>query len=339
MQEITTLGIDLAKNSFQLHGIDAQGKVVLKKNVSRSQLSLTIANILPCLIGMEACSGANHWAREFSKHGHDVKLISPQFVKPYVKSNKNDANDAEAICEAVSRPSMRFVPIKKLEQQDIQSIHRIRSHMLKEKTALMNMIRGLLHEYGIAIPQGISALRKKLVELSEVEITSTTLFFCKDLYEELLAIEGKIEKYDNKIEEIFHSNQTCQRIETIPGIGKQTATILSTLIGNGSEFKNGREFSAYLGLVPKQSSTGGKTKLLGISKRGDKYIRSLLVHGARSVILHSKNKTDKRSHWLQELTAKKGVNKTAVALANRNARIVWAIVKNQTVYKASDVAA
>lgn len=339
VKKITTLGIDLAKNSFQLHGIDEQGKVVLKKSVSRSQLSAMIANLPSCLIGMEACGGANYWAREFLKHGHDVKLISPQFVKPYVKSNKSDANDAEAICEAVGRPSMRFVPIKTLEQQDIQSVHRIRSHLVMKKTALMNMIRGLLHEYGIAIPQGISSLKKTIVELSEVEITSTTLFFCKDLYEELLAIEEKIEKYDNKINEIFESNPMCKRLETIPGIGKQTATILYTTIGDGKEFKNGREFASYLGLVPRQSSTGGKTKLLGISKRGDKYIRGLLVHGARSVLIHSQKKTDRRSRWAQELREKKGMNKTTVAIANRNARIVWAIVKNRSVYQTNDVAA
>ena len=283
MKEVTVLGIDLAKNSFQLHGVSDEGEVILKKAVSRSKLSSIIANLQPCLIGMEACSGANYWAREFQKYGHNVKLISPQFVKPYVKSNKNDANDAEAICEAVSRPSMRFVPIKTLEQQDIQSIHRIRSRLVKEKTALMNSIRGLLHEYGVSIPQGVSSLRKKLIELSEAEITSTTLFMCKDLYEELLEKEEKIKRYDHKIDEIFASNEMCKKIESVPGVGKKTATIILSALGDGSEFKNGREFAAYLGLVPRQSSTGGKAKLLGISKRGDKYIRSLLVHGARSV--------------------------------------------------------
>jgi len=285
---------------------------------------------------MEACSGASYWAREFLSYGHDVKLISPQFVKPYVKSNKNDANDAEAICEAVLRPSMRFVPIKTLEQQDIQSIHRIRGRIVKDKTALMNSIRGLLHEYGISIPQGISSLKKKLVELSDVEITSTTLFFCQDLYEELLEKENKIKKYDEKINKIFKSHEVCKRIETVPGVGKQTATIIFTALGNGIEFKNGREFAAYLGLVPKQSSTGGKTKLLGISKRGDKYIRSLLVHGARSVVLNASKKKDERSLWVQRLKEKKGMNKTTVAIANRNARIIWAIVKKNTVYKTKE---
>lgn len=333
MKQITTLGIDLAKNSFNLHGINATGKVVIKKKLTRSQLSSTIANLPKCLIGMEACGGANYWSREFLKYGHDVKLISPQFVKPYVKSNKNDANDAEAICEAVGRPSMRFVPIKTLEQQDIQSIHRIRSRLMKERTALMNSIRGLLHEYGIAIPQGISSLKKQLIELSQTEITATTLFICQDLYQELLNKEEHIEKYDNKINQIYEANQVCKNIATVPGVGKQTATIIYTALGNGSEFKNGREFAAYLGLVPKQSSTGGKTKLLGISKRGDKYIRSLLVHGSRSVILHSPNKTDQRSIWVQKLNEKKGMNKAAVAIANRNARIIWAIVKNNTNYR------
>lgn len=340
MEKVTTLGIDLAKNSFQLHGINANGDVVLRKKVSRANLSLMIANLPACLIGMEACSGANYWARLFSAHGHEVKLMSPNFVKPYVKSNKSDANDAEAICEAVSRPSMRFVPIKTLEQQDIQSIHRIRSRLVKEKTALMNSIRGLLHEYGVSIPQGVSSLKKALVELSEDKLTSASLFFCKDLYEELLEKEEKIKKYDNKIEEIFNASEVCKRIGSVPGVGKQTATIIYTALGNGIEFKNGREFSAYLGLVPKQSSTGGKTRLLGISKRGDKYIRSLLVHGARSVVLHSSNKEDKRSTWVKNLKVRKGLNKTTVAIANRNARIIWAIVKNGSTYKGNkDIAA
>lgn len=336
MKKITTLGIDLAKNSFQLHGINANGDVILRKKVSRSKLSLIIANLPKCLIGMEACSGSSYWARLFLSYGHEVKLISPQFVKPYVKSNKNDANDAEAICEAVSRPSMRFVPIKTIEQQDIQSIHRIRSRLIKEKTALMNSIRGLLHEYGISIPQGVSSLRKKLIELSENEITSITLFFCNDLYEEILEKENKIKKYDRRIEEIFNANEVCKKIESVPGVGKQTATIIFTAIGNGVEFKNGREFAAYLGLVPKQSSTGGKTRLLGISKRGDKYIRSLLVHGARSVVLHCANKKDKRSIWVKNLKERKGFNKTTVAIANRNARIIWAIVKSGSTYKVEE---
>ncbi len=336
MKQVTTLGIDLAKNSFQLHGVNAEGKTVLKKKVSRSQLLSTIANLPPCLIGMEACGGANYFAREFLKFGHTVKLISPQFVKPYVKSNKNDVADAEAVCEAAQRPSMRFVPIKGMEQQDIQSIHRIRSRLVKEKTALMNSIRGLLQEYGIIMPQGISALKKKLVELAEAEITSTTLFFCKDLYQELLDKEKNISKYDAKISEIYESSQVCKNIATVPGIGKQTATIIYTALGNGAEFKNGREFAAYLGLVPKQSSTGGKSTLLGISKRGDKYIRGLLVHGARSIVFHSAKKTDKRSMWVQQLNERKGVNKTSVAIANRNARIIWAIVANNSTYKSDD---
>ena len=250
-----------------------------------------------------------------------------------MKSNNNDANDAAAICEAVSRPSMRFVPIKTLEQQEIQSIHRIRSRLVKEKTALMNSIRGLLQEYGIAIPCGVSPLKKKLVELSEFEITATSLFFCQDLYQELLDKEKNIEKYDLKIEQIYEASEICKKIATVPGVGKQTATILYTAIGNGSEFKNGREFAAYLGLVPRQSSTGGNERLLGISKRGDKYIRSLLVHGSRAVVLHASKKVDKRSVWVQQLKERKGMNKTTVAVANRNARIIWAIVKNGSTYR------
>jgi transposase len=285
---------------------------------------------------MEACGGANHWAREFVKYGHEVILISPQFVKPYVKSNKNDANDAEAICEAVSRPSMRFVSVKTIEQQDVQALHRIRSRLIKEKTALMNSIRGLLQEYGIAIPQGVSPLKKRLSELADTEITPTTLFFCNDLYSEILEKEKKIKKYDLKLDEVFNANETCKRIATVPGVGRQTATIIYSTLGSGVEFKNGREFAAYVGLVPKQSSTGGRPKLLGISKRGDKYIRSLLVHGARSAVLYSSNKEDDRSRWIQKLKREKGYNKATIAVANRNARIIWAIVKNSTVYKTKE---
>lgn len=333
MRSITTLGIDLAKDSFYLHGVDENGAIVIKKPVSRAKLSKEIVKLSPCLIGMEACGSAHYWARKFKDFGHEVKLMSPQFVKPYVKSNKNDSNDAEAICEAVTRPSMRFVGVKSLKQQDIQSLHRVRSHFVKERTALMNSIRGLLAEYGVVFPKGMKALKEVLSSSSEYGLTNSMEAICKDYLKELDNKNKQIDRYEKKIEAIFASNEVCKRIESIPGIGKQTATILYTLLGDeGSSFKNGREFAAYLGLVPKQCSTGSRQTLLGISKRGDKYTRSLLVHGGRSVVYHAKKKDDSRSKWIQNLLEKKGVNKTVVAIANRNARIAWAIVKNETTY-------
>ncbi len=286
-----------------------------------------------CLIGMEACGGSNHWARTFIKLGHNVKLMSPQFVKPYVKSNKNDA---EAICEAVSRPNMRFVSVKSLEQQDIQSIHRVRSKLIQERTALVNQIRGLLSEYGIVFPKNIANIRKmlpKLLENAENELTFLARELFQDLYYELKEKDKKIKIYDKKIEAICDQNEVCQRVKEIEGIGVLTATALIATIGDASVFKNGREMSAWIGLVPKQHSSGGKDKLMGISKRGDKYLRYLLIHGARAAIFRCKNKDDKKSKWVANLIERRGMHKAIVALANKNARIAWALMAKNIEYK------
>lgn len=329
--EITVLGIDLAKTVFQLHGVDRNGKATLRKKVSRGQLKEIIANLPVCMIGMEACAGAHYWAREFKKFGHDVRLISPQFVKPYVKSNKNDAADAEAICEAVSRPNMRFVPVKQIEQQDIQCLHRVRERLVKSRTALVNEIRGLLGEYGIIIPQKIAHVRQKLpgiIEEPEMNLTSMTRALFSALLTELRSLDEKILDCDEKVGAIHKSHPVCKRLSKIPGVGPLTATAMIAAVSDPSAFKNGREMAAWIGLVPKQHSSGGKERLLGISKRGDVYLRTLLIHGARASLAWVENKEDRRSQWAKKLIERRGRNRAAVALANKNARTIWAIMRN-----------
>jgi len=275
--DITTLGIDLAKNTFHLHGVDKEGKVVLQKRLSRDKLSSFVANLSPCLIGMEACGGSNYWARQFQSFGHDVKLMGAQFVKPYVKSNKNDWLDAEAICEAVARPTMRFVSIKKLDEQDIQSLHRIRSLLVKQRIALSNQLRSLLMESGIVVAQKTGALVNKLPEIledAENELTDFSRELFYDLYQELKRMVQKVKDYDKRVAALCSNNKVCKRLTALPGVGPLIATALVSTVGDGTHFKNGREMAAYIGLVPRQYSTGGKQKLLGISKRGDRYLRS-----------------------------------------------------------------
>jgi len=332
---ITTLGIDLAKNSFQLHGVNEKGDRMLRKKLTRRQLTAFVANLEPCLIGLEACGGAHHWVRVFSQFGHTVKMIAPQFVKPYVKSNKNDAVDAEAICEAVQRPSMRFVPSKSLEQQDIQSVHRIRSLLVGRRTAQANQIRGLLMEYGVVIPQGIHQLRRAIPEILEDAENTLTAYFrelLQELYEEIIHFDQRIETIELKLKRVSEQNKDCQRLLTIPGIGLLTATALIAAIGDISAFKNGRELAAWIGLVPHQHSTGGKPTLLGISKRGDSYLRTLLIHGGRSVVRVASRHQDKRNQWITEIKQRRGENISNVAVANKNARVVWALLTNKQDY-------
>lgn len=335
MGNITTLGIDLAKNVFQLHGIDKSGNPVLKRKLTRNKLAETIANLEPCLIVMEACGGSSYWCRRFAKLGHETKLISPQFVKPFVKTNKNDRNDAEAICEAASRPTMRFVAPNTLEQQDTQLIHRVRSRLIAERTALVNQIRGLLAEYGVVVSTGVAKIRKALPEIledGENELTALARAQFSELYAELIEKDQKIKNQDKIIDSIFNADEKCQRISAIDGIGPITATAVVSAIGDPKLFKNGRHFSAYLGLVPKQSSSGGKEKLLGISKRGDTYLRTLLIHGARAAVRCVGTKEDKQSVWIKSLIERRGFNRAAVAVANKNARIIWCLLAKDVDY-------
>jgi transposase len=326
---ITTLGIDIAKNVFQIHGVDKEGITVLTKKVSRKKLPGFITQLEPCLIGMEACGGSNYWGRKFREMGHDVRLISPQFVKPYVKSNKNDAVDAEAICEAVGRSNMRYVAIKSIEQQDIQSIHRIRARFVKERTALANQARGLLAEYGIVIPQGINNVRQDLpsiVEDGENELSVLGRKSFNNLYEQLVYVDKKINEHDLQIQRYCQNNEVCKRLLKLPGVGELIASAIVASIGNARLFKNGREMAAFIGLVPKQYSSGGKQRLLGISKRGDRYLRCLLIHGARSVLFRANNLPKKQAIWLNSLVERRGRNRATVALANKNVRIMWALM-------------
>lgn len=330
---IKRIGIDLAKQVFQLHGVDSQEKPVLRKQLRRNQMLTYFAKLSPCLIGIEACSSSHYWARELQKLGHTVKLMAPQFVKPYVKGNKNDANDAEAICEAVARPNMRFVTIKTIEQQDIQAVHRIRSGLVQQRTAKVNQIRGLLGEYGIVIERRVETLRKALPLLLEDAENGLSFDFralLQSLQQDLITLDDRASEMDKKILQLANSNSTAKRLQQIPGIGPIIATALICAIGDGKQFKRGRDLAAWLGLTPRQHSRGGKDCLLGISKRGDAYLRTLLIHGARAVLRVADKKDDPRSRWLQNLCSRRNKNIAAVALANKNARIVWALLTKET---------
>lgn len=336
---ITTLGIDLAKNIFQLHGADRVGKTTLKKTLHRDKLLAFVANLPKCRIVMEACGGANHWARNFVAYGHKVSLISPQFVKPFVKGNKNDRNDSEAIVEAASRPNMRYVSAKTIEQQDMQSLLRLREGCLEIRTKISNQLRGLLTEYGHAMQQGMSHLRKVLPVLFDREKDNGLTAVFKELlekqYDLLLIIDDQIDGYEKKLKMISKSREDCQRVQKIEGIGPITAVALVATIGNPNDFKNGRHFAAFLGLVPRQHSSGGRERLLGITKHGDSYLRQLLIHGARAAVLAAGKKTNPRSHWINRLKMRAGSNRTAVAVANKNARIALAMLKNKDTYKSA----
>lgn len=282
---------------------------------------------------MEACGSAHYWARELQKLGHTVKLMAPQFVKPYVKSNKNDANDAEAICEAVARPTMRFVAVKTIAQQDIQAIHRVRSELVSHRTAKVNQIRGLLAEYGLAVGRRIEVLRTALPLLLEDAENGLTLDFrilLDELRQDLINLDERVQVMDKKIKTLANSHGEAKRLLAIPGIGPITATAIISAIGNGKQFKRGRDFAAWLGLTPRQHSSGGKERLLGISKRGDSYLRTLLIQGARAVLRVVGQKDDPRSRWLQNLCSRRNKNIAAVALANKNARIIWALLTKET---------
>jgi len=328
--KITTVGIDLAKNVFQIHAADERGKVVVRKQLKRDQMAVFFARLEPCLIGMEACGSAHHWARKLQSFGHTVKLMAPQFVKPYVKSNKNDAVDAEAICEAVTRPTMRFVPIKNIEQQAALSLHRARQGFVKARTAQANQIRGLLGEYGLIVPKGISFITSRvpaLIEDATNELPGSFRLLIDRLLESLKALDHQVVELEAEIKRWHRSNEASVRLEKIPGIGPLTASALAATVGDARNFGNGRQMAAWLGLVPRQHSSGGKATLLGMSKRGDAYVRTLLIHGARSVVKYASAKPDSDS-WLQNLIRRRNVNVSIVALANKNARIAWALLSH-----------
>jgi transposase len=297
-----------------------------------------VAQLAPCLIDMEACQGAHYWAREMRKLGHDVRIMSPQFVTPYRKSHKNDPNDAAAICEAVSRPHMRFVPIKEVEHQDIQALHRARQLLIKQRTALCNQVRGLLREYGIVVGQGIHRLRTSLPTLLEApdnNLTCVSRELFRELYQQLVWLDERIGVMDEKLLQVFATTESCQRLADIEGVGPMIATALYAAVPQPHVFHNGRHLAAWLGLVPRQHSTGGKSLLLGISKRGDRYLRALLIHGARAVVYRWKDKPNPspRARWLQQLIARRGINCATVALANKIARVAWVLLSHGVQYQ------
>ncbi|OSM01803.1 IS110 family transposase [Magnetofaba australis] len=336
--QVRVLGIDLGKSVFQLHGVDARGKSVLKQRLKRDKLLEFMAQLPPCLVGMEASSGAHHWARKFQGYGHDVRLMAPQYVKPYVKRHKNDSVDAEAICEAVQRPNMRFMGIKSVAQQEILALHRVRSLAVKNRTALVNQIRGLLAEYGIVFPKSIKQARRAIVLILSDESSEMSANFrviLEDERDELAHLDERIGKYEREIEALAKAEPQCRLLMTIPGVGPITATALLASVGDVRAFKNGRELSAWIGLVPNQHSTGGKAWLTGISKRGNGYLRTLLIHGARAALRVCENKPDRRSQWAVSVSERRGANKAVVALANRMARSAWAMLVKQEAYGAS----
>lgn len=333
--KITTIGIDLAKAVFQIHGVDERGKVAVRKQLKRSEMSSYFANLEPCLIGMEACGSAHYWARKLEGYGHTVKLMAPQFVKPYVKTNKNDMADAEAICEAVSRPNMRYVPAKTVEQQAILSVYRARQGFVKARTAQGNQIRGLLSEFGIVIPQRIRSIMKQMPEIledGENGLPGTMRNLLERLTENLKEMDRQVAELEKQIGLWHRENEASRRLAEIAGIGPITASAMVATVGNAREFKNGRQLAAWMGLVPRQNSSGGKQNLMGISKRGDTYLRTLLIHGARAVIRFAENKAEPES-WLRKLMARRNKNVAAVALANKNARIVWALLANDRTFR------
>ena len=333
---ISVIGLDIAKSVFHMFAVNQAGKLVRKKVLKRQEVAAYFSRLEPCMIAMEACGSAHYWARLFKAQGHDVKLIAPQYVKPFVKGNKNDYNDAEAIAEAAQRPRMRFVPIKSVGQQDVQMIHRQRERQVKGRTALVNQIRGLLAEYGIIINKGVAAVRHELpriLENSENSLSVLARESFTELYDELEELDIKLKQCDQKNQALSKTLESCKRLQEAPGIGPLTATAVFAAAGNGHDFVNGRHFSAWLGLVPRQHSSGGKDTLLGISKRGNAYLRTLFIHGARSVLRCVGTKADRFSRWAQALIERRGHNRACVAVANKLARIAWVIIAKSERYQ------
>jgi len=333
---ITHVGIDLAKSTFSIHGIDAKGHTLLQRTVSRAQLPQVVANLPACTVTLEACGGAHHWARTFRTHGHQVQLIHPRFVKPFLKSHKNDRNDAQAICEASLRPSMRFVAVKSVEQQAHLTVHRARQLLSTQRTALMNQLRALLHEFGIVCAQGAAPLRRRLLEVLELactELPDVARQTFAELYEQWGEFDRRLARYDARIKTAARSDERAQRLMTVPGIGPLSASATLATVGDIGTYDNARQFAAALGLVPRHYATGGKTRYGRITKRGDAYLRTLLIHGARAALRTAHRRHDAVSRWALELKARRGTNKAVVALAAKHARIIWAMLAREQTFQ------
>lgn len=334
---ISRVGLDLAKLVFQVHGVDCHERVVCRRQLKRAQVREFFRQLPPCLVAMEACGSAHYWARELRELGHEVRLIAPQFVKPYVKGDKHDAHDAEAICEAASRPSMRYVPVKSAPQQALQAMHRIRSRLVRARTALCNEVRGLLGEFGlIASRRGRAATAVLLETVTATEAAGLPApmgELLSELKAELQALDARIARLERLVQARVRADARIQRLLAVEGIGPISASAVVASVGDARQFHTARQFAAWLGLVPRQHSTGGQQRLGKISKRGDTYLRTLLIHGARAVVRCCADKTDARSRWLQGLLQRRDANIVAVALANKNARILWALLSRETRYQ------
>lgn len=331
--KITAIGLDLAKNVFQVHGVEERGEVAVRRRLRRSQLLEFFARLEPCLVGMESCATANCWARKLEALGHTVRLIAPQFVKPYVKANKNDARDAEAICEALLNPRMRFVPVKNEEQQAVLSLHRLRDGLVASRTGLVNQLRGLLAEFGVIVPAGRKRFDEALPRLLQEggEVPELLRSAMEPMQAQLVSYNAQIASLERRLRAWHRTQEASVRLEEVPGVGVLTATaVVATVGGNAKLFDQGRQFSAWLGLTPKEHSSGDKRRILGISKRGDSYLRRLLVHGARSVVRVHRPTGDP---WLTALLARRPKNVAIVAVAQRNARVLWAMLAHGTVYR------
>ena len=335
--KLSRVGVDLAKNVYQLHGVDRSGKTVWKRRLKRHQwFKVLLDKAGPsCVIGMEACAGAHHWARQLQSRGYTVKLIPPQFVKPYVKSNKNDAKDAEAICEAMSRPNMRFVTVKTVEQQDIQATHRIRAELITQRTAKANQIRGLVAEYGLVAPKHLRSLRAAIpcwLEDAENGLTGDFRSLLQGVWEDLRVLDDRVGEMDLVIKRLAANNEDCVRLQQLRGVGPMISTAMVATVGDARQYHQGRQMAAALGLTPRQHSSGDKHRLLGISKRGDVYLRTLMIHGARAVVTRARHKDDRLSRWVTGIATKRHPNVAAVALANKTARMAWAMLRHKTDY-------
>ena len=336
MKEVTTIGLDLAKNVFQVHGVSASGEVVIRRQLRRRQMKAFFKKLPPCLIGVEACPTSHYWARELQALGHEVRIMPAGYVKPYVKRNKNDAKDAEAICEAVTRPSMRFVAVKTAEQQSLMMLHRTRSLLIRQRTMLVNAIRAHLAEFGIVAPVGLRGLNALLAIISDPtdeRLPSLARTCLESLVASLTTVEWEVARNERRIHAWHRSNEASRRLESIPGVGPIIATALVASVSDPSIFKSGRELAAWIGLVPRQNSTGGKERMGRISKQGDKYLRWLLVAGAMSVIRQGRKKNFENNPWLAALVYRKPTKVAAVALANKNARTAWAVLANGETYR------
>jgi len=336
MYPIKAVGIDLAKLVFSIHGVDEHSKCKLRKTVKRKKLLAEITKLPPCIIAMEACSGAHYWAREFTKLGHDVRIMASKFVIPYRQNEKNDANDAEAICEAATRPKTRFVSIKSEEQQAVLCLHRVRQGAIKDRTARINRLRGLLSEFGIIMPKGRYPAQNAItgiLEDAENNLPFLARELLSDLWQSIQGLNQEILKYDRKLYALANQMKAAKRLMSIPGIGEITATAVVATVNDAKHFDTSRSFAAWIGLVPRQYSTGGVARLGRISKRGEKHIRTSLIHGARAVIANCKNKTDRTSLWVKDLVERRGFKRATVALAAKNARLIWALLHSEKEYQ------